>query len=151
MAARRLIAVLIVVLVVSTVAAALVAPIQRETDTTSTTGPKAPPSTQEGPRNGRLIQKSVQATSRKGPAVRLRPGDQLELTVHVRRAAQVEIVGLGLLEDATPDAPAHFSLIAPATGRFEVRGAGTGPIATISVERPPKAAGGLGEAGAGRR
>jgi hypothetical protein len=143
MAARRLMALLLVVLVVSTVAAALIAPLRQDSEL-----PHAEESTQAGDAaqaadagvSGRLIEKSVQTPSKDPPAIRMRPGDQLELTVHTRTATQVEIPRLGQVEDAAPDAPAHFSFLASSTGRFEARALGAGPVATILVkEEPPPA------------
>jgi hypothetical protein len=142
MAARRLMALLLVVLVVSTVAAALIAPLRQDPE---------PPPTEESTQtadaahaadagdSGRLIEKSVQTPSKDPPTVRMSPGDQLELTVHTRTPTQVEIPQLGQLEDAAPDAPAHFSFLASSVGRFEARALGAGHVATILVkeERPP--------------
>lgn len=144
MAARRLMALLLVVLVVSTVAAALIAPLRQDPEPTTPT--EEATQTADAARaadagdSGRLIQKSVQTPSRNPPKVQMRPGDQLELTVHTRTATQVEIPRLGQLEDAAPDAPAHFSFLAISAGRFEARALGTGPVATILVkEEPPPA------------
>jgi hypothetical protein len=143
MAARRLMALLLVVLVVSTVAAALIAPLRQDPEPTPTAeATQAADGAQaaEAGDSGRLIQKSVQTPSRNPPKVRMRPGDQLELTVHTRTATQVEIPRLGQLEDAAPDAPAHFSFLAISAGRFEARALGAGPVATILVkEQPPPA------------
>jgi hypothetical protein len=137
MAARRLMALLLVVLVVSTVAAALIAPLRQDSEL-----PPAEESTQAGDAaqaaesgdSGRLIEKSVQSPSNDPPLVRMKPGDQLELTVHTRTATQVEIPRLGQLEDAAPDAPAHFSFLASSVGRFEARALGAGPVAIILVK-----------------
>ena len=153
MAARRLMAVLLVVLVVSTVAAALIAPLRQDSEPTPTEEPtRAADAAQaaDAGDSGRLIEKSVQTPSKDPPTVRMRPGDQLELTVHTRTATQVEIPRLGQVEDAAPDAPAHFSFLASSVGRFEARALGAGPVATILVrEEPPPAD--AGPAGPGRR
>ena len=65
----------------------------------------------------------------------MRVGDQLELTVRTRVAAQVEIARLGLLEDAAPDAPAHFSLLPAEPGKLAVSLAGGRTVAVIRVHR----------------
>jgi hypothetical protein len=143
MAARRLMALLLVVLVVSTVAAALIAPLRQDPELTPTeeaTQARDAAQAAGADDSGRLIQKSVQTPSRNPPKVRMRPGDQLELTVHTRTATQVEIPRLGQLEDAAPDAPAHFSFLASSAGRFEARALGAGPVATILVKQEPRPA-----------
>ena len=144
MAARRLMALLLVVLVVSTVAAALIAPLRQDPEPTpaeeSAQGADAPQAA-DTTDSGRLIEKSVQAPSKDPAAVRMRPGDQLELTVRTRTATQVEIPRLGQVEDAAPDAPAHFSFLASSAGRFEARALGAGPVVTIVVKEEPPPAG----------
>jgi hypothetical protein len=140
MAARRLMALLLVVLVVSTVAAALIAPLRQDPEPTPREESTQAPDAADAGDSGRLIEKSVQAPSKDPPKVRMRPGDQLELTVRTRTPTQVEIPRLGQLEDAAPDAPAHFSFLASSAGRFEARALGAGPVATILVkEGPPPA------------
>jgi hypothetical protein len=145
MAARRLMALLLVVLVVSTVAAALIAPLRQDSEpapTEESTQAADAGRAANTADSGRLIQKSVQTPSKDPPTVRMRAGDQLELTVHARTPTQVEIPRLGQLEDAAPDAPAHFSILASSVGRFEARALGAGPVATILVkDEEPRPAG----------
>ena len=135
-------ALLLAVLVGSTVAAALIAPLRQNSEpapTEESTRATDWPGSEDPASSGRLIEKSVQTPSKNPPTVRMSPGDQLELTVHTRTATQVEIPRLGMLEDAEPDAPAHFSILASSAGRFEALALGTGTVATILVkeERPP--------------
>ena len=153
MAARRLIALLIVVLVVSTVAATLFAPTQRNSETTTTAESPSPRAAQEPGRSGRLIEKTVQTSSKRPPTLQLLLGDQLELTVRVGAPLQVEIPALGMLEDADPGAPAHFSILTASPGRYGVRALGGRPIATIRVTEPAgaKAGGGSGDPAGGIR
>ncbi|MGH2987661.1 MAG: hypothetical protein ACRDLO_13380, partial [Solirubrobacterales bacterium] len=48
-------------------------------------------------------------------------GDQLAVTVTSDRLAEIEIPGLGELDDADPDAPARFDLLPREPGTYEVR------------------------------
>ena len=86
MAARRLILVMLVLLVVSSIAAALV-PVERNEDepSTSTTA------TESARPQGELVRVTVAADERKAEPIRISLGDQLELRVTAKRAAQVEI------------------------------------------------------------
>jgi hypothetical protein len=132
MAARRLLLAMIAVLIVSTIGAALIAPRPTppsETEATTTTSTQRP----EAGHSGRLIEKSVQQTSRRPEVVPIRVGDQIELTVRTRIPAQVEIARLGMVENATPDAPAHFSVLPAEPGRYAVRLAGGRTVAIIRV------------------
>jgi hypothetical protein len=134
MAARRVLILILAVLVVSTVGTALLAPRPDsvpEDETTTTTAAQAPNDAE----SGRLIEKTVQSTSRRPRTVRMRLGDQLELTVRTREPAQVEIPRLGLIEDAAPDAPAHFSILPPDPEKLVVRVDGGGTVAVIRVAK----------------
>ena len=133
MAARRVLILIVAVLVVSTIGTAVLAPRpdpppEGATTSTTTSTPK-----QENDRPGRLVEKAVQVPSRRPRTVRLRAGDQLELTVRTRTPVQVEIPRLGMIEDAAPDAPAHFSVLPGSPGRFEVRLAQGRTVAVIRV------------------
>jgi hypothetical protein len=136
MAARRLIALLVVVLVVASVSAALFAPTRPsgtpEGETTTSTGNHPPHPAPAG----RLVEKTVQIRSKRPEVVPLRVGDQLELTVRTRAAAQVEVPRLGMVEDAAPDAPAHVSILTAEPGRFDVRLAEGRVVATLRVTQP---------------
>ena len=134
MAARRLLMLMIAVLIVSTVGAALIAPRPEpeppaETQTTTSTAQARP----QAGSPGRLIEESVQPASRRPEVVRMRVGDQLELVVRTSIPAQVEIARLGLIEDAAPDAPAHFSLLPAEPERLAVRLAGGRTVAIVRV------------------
>jgi len=124
MATRRLLILMLAVLAVSTLGAALLAPQPGKPPPAATTTAKGD-GTATRQRPGRLIEASVQTQSPHPEPIRLRPGDQLELTVRSATPGQIEIPRFGLLEDAGPDQPAHFSLVADEPGSFPVRLAGT--------------------------
>jgi hypothetical protein len=135
MAARRILILMLAVLAVSTLGAALIAP-QPEPDTeTSTTTPRADDGSASVPsRDGQLIEASVRTGARRLETIRVRPGDQLELTVRSRIDGQVEIRRFGLIEDLGPAMPARFSLLMSEPGSFAVRLAGSRrDVATIEV------------------
>jgi hypothetical protein len=119
MAARRLVAVLIVMLVLSTVAAVLVPaprrPIGSSTTTTSTRSTTARPA----PGAGKLVTATMNTQRRRGP-VNLRVGDELRLRVVSNRSDQVKIDGFGLVEAVDASAPALFDLFADHAGQFDV-------------------------------
>ena len=116
MAARRLVAVLIVLLVLSTIVAILL-PAPREpiggdsTTTTSTLDRRGRP--------GRLVTRTF-AAWRSGQAIRLQVGDELQLEVKARRPDQAEIRGLGLVEAVDAETPADFDVFAERPGRYPV-------------------------------
>ena len=93
MAARRLIAVMLVLLFLSSLAAAL-APVdtgrEETTSTTSTTDTTARASTE-----GKLVRATLDARGKGEPRVRVSVGDQLQLRVRTTRPGTVELVGLG--------------------------------------------------------
>lgn len=149
MAARRLIIVLLVLLVASSVAAALV-PIERslvDDETTSSTTSAEP-----GPK-GELLREAIDASG-EPETIRMRVGDQLELSVRFQRADEVSIARVGLLEPVDPDAAARFDLVPTEPGSYPVRLLGAqSTVATIEVEparttkdRPRQS----GESGQGR-
>ena len=115
MAARRLVIVMLVMLGISTLAAALVPtdPEQRSEPTTTAAPAK------DGPR-GRLIRRTVEASG-SAEVVRMQVGDQLQLRVTARRADQVEIDGLGELEEVDPSTPANFDLLPFEPGAHPIR------------------------------
>jgi hypothetical protein len=136
MAARRLLILMLAVLAVSTLAAVLFAPRPEPVNTTATEHDDD--DTASGPNTGgRLIEVRVQTGALRAERVRLRPGDQLELTVRSRNDGQVEIPRLGLIEDAGPGMPARFSLLMSEPGSFAVRLAGRRrDVARIEVSAP---------------
>ena len=145
MAARRLLILLLAVLAISTLAAALIGPRTTPEPPPSTTAHEPERGRQARDRSGRLIEKTVAAGRRRAETIRLRPGDQLELTVRSRVPGQVEVSRLGLLEDVGPDVPAHLSMLPDELGRYPVRlAAGGHEVAVVvvsaaggGVRRPP--------------
>ena len=109
---------MVVLLVTSTVAAALVpTPPERDPTTSSTTSPRTSPV----PTDGELVKATLEADATRPKRIELPLGDQLALTVRSRRTGQVEIRGLGLVEDVLPLSPARFDILATRADRFEVR------------------------------
>jgi hypothetical protein len=129
MAARRLLILMLGVLAVSTLAAALLAPAPEpepaETTTDRVENPEAP---KRRTGTGHLIEAELRTTGGRFKRIRLRPGDQLALTVRSRTGAQVEIPAFGLIEDVHRDDPARFDLLAGRRGTFEVRLVSTGRV-----------------------
>jgi hypothetical protein len=119
MAARRLIIVMLVLLGVSTLAAAL-APVDPGPESTSTSTRTA---TRERAQRtgGELVRETIDVQSNQPMSIRLPVGDQLSLSVESRRFGQVEIRGLGLLDDVAPLDPARFDILADEPGRHQVR------------------------------
>lgn len=122
MAARRLIVVMLVLLAASTVVAAL-APPRGERDSGSTesgttTSPE-PERPAERP-TGTPEEETIRAGAERPARIELDEGDRLVLMVQ-GVDDQVEIPGLGLLEDVTRAAPARFDLLARRPGTFAVR------------------------------
>lgn len=102
----------------STLAAALVPPpSERASTSTTSTSPR----TSEVPTGGELVRATINAGSRRLERVRVPLGDQLALRVRSRRPGQIEVGGLGLLDDVAPLSPARFDILAVREGRFEVR------------------------------
>lgn len=134
--------VMIVLLVFSGVTAALV-PVDREpresdtTRTTTTTEPERP--------DGRLLSRTLRAAAKRPQVVRVRVGDALTLGVYSRQPDQVEIEGLGELEDVDRYAPAIFELAPYEPAVYPVRLLETGrTIGRIEVApaKPPRREGG---------
>jgi hypothetical protein len=136
MAARRLLILMLTVLAVSTLAAALIAPRPEPVSPTATEHDDD--AAASGPNTGgRLIEVRVRTGALRAETVRLRLGDQLELTVRSRSDGQVEIPRFGLIEDAGPGMPARFSLLMSEPGSFAVRLAGKRrDVARIEVSAP---------------
>jgi hypothetical protein len=147
MAARRLLVVLLAALVVASVAATLIAPPRSTGPPEGETSTTTPHNPDDKGQSGRLIEKSVQTPSKRPAAIELSVGDQLELTVRAGTPVQVEIPQLGMLEDADPEAPAHFSILATRPGRLSVRVVGGRPVAEVVVA---EADGGRAPSGARR-
>jgi hypothetical protein len=134
-AARRLIAVMLVLLFLSSLAAAL-APVERQSDetTTATTATDTEPVAEQGD----VVRATLDGDAKRPQRVRAKVGDQLRLRVTSDRVATVELVGLGPTEDVDPVAPALFDVLLSEAGRFEVRelGGKRQLYGTIVVSRP---------------
>jgi hypothetical protein len=124
MVARRLLILMLVMLVIASLSSVFLA------DPGSRRGPNRAPTTTRAPersgepesaREGRLLKATLDASAPGPKTLRLRTGDQLALRVEARRPVQVELGGLGQLEDVFPPAPARFDLYADRPGRFPVR------------------------------
>jgi hypothetical protein len=136
-AARRLIAVMLVLLFLSSLAAAL-APVEQQRDeptstSTSTTTPKSDS-------GGALVRKTLDARKKQPPRVRAQVGDQLQLVVKSDRPAIVELPAFGLTEDVDPVAPARFDLLLERPGDFRVRELGGRELGKLEVSRPARKA-----------
>ncbi len=149
MAARRLIALLVVLLVISSIAAALApTPAERDaessTTTTTTTGPGEPDDAGSGA--APLIEATAEVPPPRGDAkggrqtepaeIEAAVGDQLALTVRTDETTAVEIPELGLLETASPGAPARFDLLLREPGRLAVLADGHRQVAWVTVAAP---------------
>jgi hypothetical protein len=140
MAARRLIAILLVLLFLSSLAAAL-APVQDRTATeSSSTSTTAEPTTlpdAEVAQDARLVTQSVHASAPRPALIRARVGDRLRLRVTSRRSGTVELVGLGPAEDVGPRQPAFFDVFLREDGSYPVQFLGTErEVARLEVSPP---------------
>ncbi|MDQ3727970.1 MAG: hypothetical protein M3355_00110 [Actinomycetota bacterium] len=144
MAARRLIAILLVMLFLSSLAAAL-APVQQgvekgassQTSTTESTS-NAPTLPESAANEPQLIRQSVDASKARPPLIRADLGDQLQLRVTSRRSGTVELVDVGPTEDVGPNQPAFFDVLLRREGTFPVRFLDTDrEVATIKVSLTP--------------
>jgi hypothetical protein len=124
LAARRLIAVMLVLLFLSSLAAAL-APVDERVDSDSTTtAPLPEPPTERG----ELKRESLEADAKRPATVRATVGDQLQLRVTAKRPGTIELAGLDADEDVDPDAPALFDVLLERVGRFRVREVESGRV-----------------------
>jgi hypothetical protein len=133
MAARRLIAVMLVLLFLSSLAAAL-APVEQQRDESSTTSTtETTPTALAG---GELVHRKLAADPKDPPRVDAAVGDQLQLRVTSKRPATLELVGLGPTEDVDPAAPALFDVLLDRKGTFRIRALETGNVVgRIQVSR----------------
>ncbi len=118
MAARRLIAVLIMLLVISSLAAALAPERPSESDTTETETTTAPEPARDP---SDVLSEVIPPEPEKPVVIKTRIGDQLQLQVEAAGPIGVEILTLGLTSFAAPGAPARFDLL--------LRAAGNNPVA----------------------
>jgi hypothetical protein len=122
MAARRLLIVMLILLGLSTLAAALIpsnALRDEETATTTTEATQTQPADRLPP--GGLFLQSVTVGGRRVPVVPIKIGDELRLTVRSKRADELEIPALGLVQAVAPSAPAHFDILADAKASYGIR------------------------------
>ncbi len=128
MAARRLLILLLVLFGVSTLAAALIPVPPPAERTTSSVGET------ETPSRSRILERTVDAETRRPSVIRLGTHDFLELVIRARRVGQVEIPRLGVLEDVGPHDPAMLELAPPQAGSYAIRLADAGRlIGTLEV------------------
>lgn len=133
LAARRLIAVLLVLLFLSSLAAAL-APVEGPDSTESSTSTSTTATATDGDTGpGTLIRQSIDASVGEPVTIRAETGDQLQLRVTSTNAGTIELEGLGDTEDVGPDAPALFDVLLEDEDDFAVRFLGGREIATIRV------------------
>jgi hypothetical protein len=130
-AARRLIAVMLVLLFLSSLAAAL-APVERSSEDTSTTTTDT--LTDPVADQGDLVRKRLAASTKDPGRVEVGVGDQLQLRVTSQRPMTIELRRLGPVEDVDPAAPALFDLLLDEEGRYPLRELASGRlVGTISV------------------
>ena len=110
---------MLALLVSSTIAAALVPPPESEDSATSSSSTS--PRTSTVPTGGELVEVTIKADAKKPKDVQVPLGDQVALVVRSSRAGQIELTGLGQLDDVAPLSPARFDLLASREGRFDIR------------------------------
>ena len=123
MAARRLIAVMLVLLFLSSLAAAL-APVENTTNDEAP--PPTPPATETVGSEGKLVRATLDAGAEPPETLRARVGDQLQLRVIGPQPGTIEIPAFGVTADLDPVAPAMFDLLLDRHGIFGVRMLETG-------------------------
>ena len=143
MAARRLIAILLVLLFLSSLAAALAPVPEREGSTSSSTS-TTEASTLPGAgaaQEPRLVKQTLDASVRRPVAIRARIGDRLELKVTSQlRSGTIELAGLGPTEDVGPAQPAFFDVLLREDGEYSVGFLGTDDEIARIVVSPPRMA-----------
>src|SRR5688500_8600886 len=114
MVARRLLILMLVMLAMASLASVFVADPCARTGTggQATSQPaeerRAAREEARAANDGRLFKATLRASASSPRTIAMRTGDQLALRVEARSAGQVELVGLGQLEDVFPPAPARF-------------------------------------------
>ncbi len=136
MAARRLIAVMLVLLFLSSLAAAL-APVERSSDETSTSTTDA--ITQPVRERADVIKAMLDGGRKPPQRIEASVGDQLQLRVSSPRVATIQLVGLGPTEDVDPIAPARFDVLLEEPGRYKVRELGGRPEPYGTIVVSPRA------------
>jgi hypothetical protein len=147
LAARRLIAILLVLLFLSSLAAALapvgrdrapIGPVTSTGTTTTSTGPGVVP-VEPVAEGGSLVRERVAASAAKPQKVKAAAGDQLQLRVTSRTPGTLSIPVLGVSEDVDPEAPADFDVLLTDPGTFHVVFLGSDK-AVASIEVSPRSA-----------
>jgi hypothetical protein len=111
---------MLILLGLSTLAAALIPPGSLQDDATTTTEATRTQAA-DRPQSGGLFVQSITVGGKRVPVVPIKVGDELRLTVRSRRADQLEIPALGLVQAVAPRAPAHFDILAEAKGSYGIR------------------------------
>src|SRR5258705_8823332 len=135
MAARRLLIIMVILLGISTLATALLPP--RSARDGSTTGTRATttttPTSPEPVPGAKALQAAITVGGKTIPVVdcpakpnpkhkcsRIRVGDQLSLFVYSRAPTELTIPAFGLVQEATPSAPARFELLFTAARSYGI-------------------------------
>ena len=111
--------VLLVLLFLSSLAAALI-PVERSSNNDSTTTTTTQPAA-HADAGGQLLIRRIDARDAKPQKIRMRLGDQLQLSVEAGGPNQVEIPAFDQLEPADLGSPATFDLLPDAAGRYPVK------------------------------
>jgi hypothetical protein len=119
MAARRLIMVLLVMLFISSLVAALV-PMERSSRSDEDTSTVTEATEQPSDAEARLLVRRIASSAAK-QTIRMRLGEQLQLTVAANRPDQVEIPALDLIEPVDLGSPAYFDLLPDQARSYAVR------------------------------
>jgi hypothetical protein len=129
--------VLLVLLFLSSLAAALI-PVERSSDEGSSTTTTQPAATADT--GGRLLIRRIDAREDKPRTIRMRLGDQLQLSVDASGPNQVEIPAFDQLEPVDLGSPATFDLLPDAAGRYPVKlvegNRTVGRIVVVGPRRP---------------
>ena len=110
--------VLLVLLFLSSLAAALI-PVERSSTSDSTTTTRSQPATADTP--GELLSRRLDSRDNKPKTIRMRLGDQLQLSVDAGGPNQVQIPAFDQLEPVDLGSPAKFDLLPDAAGRYPVK------------------------------
>ncbi len=135
MAARRLIAILLVLLAASVVAASL-APDRTGRITDSTTDTQATTTAAAAP-EGDSLNAHIDASPDERQTVEAAVGDQLSLSVASVPARTIAIEPLGVAEYAGPASPAHFDLLLRQAGVIPITDAESGAVVGRLVVSEP--------------
>jgi hypothetical protein len=120
MAARRLIMVLLVLLFLSSLAAALI-PVERSSTSDSSSANTTTEPSAAADAGGELLIRRLNASDKKPQTIRMRLGDQLQLSVAADSPNQVELPAFDMVEPVDLGSPATFDLLPDAAGRYPVK------------------------------